>query len=117
MKVLAERGDKVGTRAVCGYLRKDFMMQGSQVAALCREVLDCAQKYELSVDKIFVQEVDRKSDQLVECLYAILGADEPILIVPSLLHLAAYGNPIHVKCDFERQGIRVLIARTTDPNT
>lgn len=108
--VLYERGSDVATQAVCGYLRKEFMMSSRQVAVMRRQIVNCARKHGLEVDKIFVQEVDRASDQLVECVYQILGADEPTIIVPSLLHFAGYGSPLEVKRDFESQGIKVLIA-------
>ena len=65
-----ERGI-VGTRLVCGYLRKGFLMNGAEVAALRQLILECAAGHQLSVHAIYVDELDTAPDQLVECLAAV----------------------------------------------
>lgn len=104
-------GKHVGTRAVCGYLKKGFLMSSGEVAALRRMILDCAAENSLVVNKIFEDELDRSTDQLAECLFVLLGADEPIMIVPDLAHFAGNGNPLRVRRDFEAEGVKVLVAR------
>ena len=112
-----ERGNNVGTRAVCGYLRKGFLMTATEIGLLRRMILDCAAAHGLSVDAIYEEELDRVSEQLVDCIDAILDADEPVMIVPSLLHLASFGNPLEVRSNFQGQGIRVLIAQNPSPQS
>ncbi|TDC33157.1 hypothetical protein [Kribbella albertanoniae] len=107
----------VGTRAVCGYLRKAFLMTSSEVDELRRSILDCAASQELTVDAIYEEELDRASDQLVECIGALIGADQPVLIIPSLLHFAGFGNPLEVRRDFQTQGIHVLVAQDSRPRS
>jgi hypothetical protein len=101
----------MGTRAVCGYLKKGFLMSSGEVTALRRLILDCADENGLVVDKIFEDGLDMSTDQLAECLFVLLGADEPIMIVPDLMHFAGNGSPTRVRRDFEREGVKVLVAR------
>jgi hypothetical protein len=109
-----ERGT-VGTRAVCGYLRKGFLMTSSEVEVLRRSILDHAVSQGLTVDAIYEEELDPASDQLADCIGALIGADEPIMIIPSLLHFAGFGIPLEVRRDFQTQGIHVLVAQ--DPQS
>jgi hypothetical protein len=108
-------GGTVGTQAVCGYLRKGFLMSSTEISELRRLILDCATENGLTVGAIYEEELDRASDQLAECIASVLGADESIVIIPSLLHLAGFGNPLDVRNDFQSQGVQVLIARPAVP--
>jgi hypothetical protein len=87
-------------------------MPSTEIADLRRTILDCAQSEGLAVDAIHEEEVDRVSYQLEECISALIKAGDPTIVVPSLMHLAALGNPLEVRRDFESQGIRVLVANT-----
>jgi hypothetical protein len=62
------------------------------------------------MDMIFEDELDMATNQLAECLFALLDADEAVMIVPDLSHFAGNGNPFEVRRDFEREGIRILVA-------
>jgi hypothetical protein len=101
----------VGTRSVCGYLRKGFVMRSTEIVALRQQILNCAAGRGMAVDAIYEEEADRVSDRLSECLGVVLKADEPVLIVPSLLHFSGLGNPLDVRRDFQGQGVRVLVAQ------
>jgi len=107
----------VGPRAVCGYLRKAFLMTSPELDDLRRSILDRATSEGLSVDAIYEEELDRASDQLVKCIGALIDADQPVLIIPNLVHFAGFGNPLEVRRDFEGQGIRVLVGHDSRPRS
>ncbi|TQJ17640.1 hypothetical protein [Kribbella jejuensis] len=91
------------------------MMPSVEVAALRQLILDCATENGVVVDMIFEDELDMATDQLAECLFALLGADEPVMIVPDLSHFAGNGNPLEARRDFEREGVKILVARNRPP--
>ena len=88
-------------------------MPSAEVAELRRMILNCAQSEGMAVEAIHEEELDRISDQLEECINALIKAGDATIVVPSLMHLAALGNPLEVRRDFETQGIRVLVANTS----
>lgn len=103
----------MGTRLACGYLRKGFLMSATEIDSLRQQIAKCAAAKGLEVDAIYEEELDRASAQLVSCIDALLDADEPYLIVPSLLHFAGFNNPLEVRRDLRSRGIEVLIAQDT----
>lgn len=116
MTMFVERGKIVGTRAVCGYLKKRFLMTSREVADLRQMIVDCAAENGLAVDKIFVAELDMASDQLSECLFTLADVDEPVMIIPDLAHFAGNGNPLEIRRAFELAGIKILCARSRPPS-
>lgn len=107
------RGERgvVATRLVFGYFEKSFMMNGSEAAAMRQRIIDCATHHGLAVDAIYVDEIETAPAQLAELVAEILSAEESVMIIPSLLHLARLGNPIDARADFENNGVRVLVSR------
>jgi hypothetical protein len=101
----------MGTRLACGYIRKGFLMSAAEVDSLRQQIARCAASRGIKVDAIYEEDLDRASAQLVACIDALLDADEPYLIVPSLLHFAGFNNPLEVRRDLLSRGIEVLIAR------
>ncbi len=86
-------------------------MSGSEAAAIRQLILDCAAGHKLSVDAMYVDELETAPAGLTQLIAALLPADERVLIIPSLLHLAGLGDPCKARADFESHGIRVLIAQ------
>lgn len=115
MRSQFERGSYVGTRAVCGYLQKRWMMTSGEVAALRQQILECAAENGLTVDKIFEEDLDRTFVQLSDCVFALLDGDERVMIVPDLSHFAGLGNPLLVRDMLKVDNVKVICARPRPP--
>ncbi|MFF1818290.1 hypothetical protein ACFVWG_13405 [Kribbella sp. NPDC058245] len=86
-------------------------MSATELATLRQEIVACAVSHGIAIDRIYEEDLDRNSVELVACIDALLDADESYLIVPSLLHFAGFNNPLEVRRDLESRGIKVLTSR------
>jgi hypothetical protein len=105
-----ERGP-MGTRHACGYLTKGFLISATEVE-LRQLITRCAAAKGIALDAIYEEELDRPCAQLTVCIDSLLEAGESYLIVPRLLHLAGFNNPLEVRRDLRSRGIEVVVAQT-----
>ncbi|MFI5729870.1 hypothetical protein ACIA49_07070 [Kribbella sp. NPDC051587] len=94
-------------------------MTSTEVMLLRRSIMDRAVQEGFAADEveIYEEELDRAAEKLTACLNALLDAELRVMIIPSLLHLSALGNPLQVRSLFEQQGIRVVLAQAVGSAT
>ncbi|QNE18873.1 hypothetical protein F1D05_14355 [Kribbella qitaiheensis] len=102
---------QLGTHAIFGYFKKSSLMGASESAAMHNQIFQCAENHCLVIDAIYIDEIETAPARLTALIATLTAADERVMILPNLLHLASLGNPYDVRADIEGNGIRVLIAR------
>jgi hypothetical protein len=93
-----------------GYIHRHFMMSGVELASARRSIVECAISQGSTVRAIFVDEVNTAPAALVQLIEAITERGNGVVIVPSLLHLSALGNPLDVRRDLHANGFEVHIS-------
>ncbi|MFD3402177.1 hypothetical protein ACFWUU_15920 [Kribbella sp. NPDC058693] len=97
-------------RVAFGYFKKHFLMSDPEIAARRRAIVDCAGANDCALVAIFIDELETAPEQLHKALRALMEADDVVLILPNLLHLAAAGNPLQLRQHLLASHVEVLLS-------
>lgn len=99
-----------------GYVNEHFMMGPSELAAMRRDLVECAVTEGCELAAIYIERTET-SPVAWRALHKRLtdNADPNVLIVPGLHHLSTGGHPVEVRNALLGSGTTVLIAAHEQP--
>src|SRR5437016_2127061 len=96
-------------RPALGFISMLFMRNNGELLATRRRLGDCARDHDLHLEKEYVQRAG-PPDTVFDLLGSLLESDGLPLVVPTLTHLVALGNPIQIRDHLRSAGHEVVIA-------
>lgn len=96
-------------RPALGFISMLFMRNTGELLATHRRLGGCASDRGLHLQKVYLQRTG-PPDSIFDLLGSLLESDDLALVVPTLTHLVALGNPIQIRDHLRGAGHDVLIA-------
>lgn len=113
--VVGERPDgAVASSGVAvGYMREHLLMSETELAAVERDLADCAQRHGCVLGTVHVERIDQSPAAFQALVNQLVHQDIAVLILPGAHHLAVLGSPPELLMTHleNTTGARVLIAR------